>query len=98
MAFTDNAGSKSINQREHNEDASAKRVVQYFQDASGEWIQAPVSLAPGVDYDYLDVQQTSATVETHVFKTGGAAGTTVQTITTTYTDSTKANIDTVVWG
>jgi hypothetical protein len=54
-------------------------------------------LVPGVDYDYIDVQQTSATVETYVFKTGGAGGTTIRTIVVTYTDATKANIDTVVY-
>jgi hypothetical protein len=50
----------------------------------------------GVAFDAIDIQQTSATVETFVFKTGGLAGTTVKTITVTYTDSTKADLDTVV--
>lgn len=50
----------------------------------------------GVTYDAVDIQQTSATVETYVFKSGGLAGTTVKTIVITYTDSTKANMDTVV--
>jgi len=54
-------------------------------------------LAPNADYDYIDVQQTSATVETYVYKLGGAGGTTVQTIVVTYTSSTKADIDTVVY-
>ncbi len=52
---------------------------------------------PAINYNYLDVQQTSATVETYVFKTGGSGGTTVQTIVITYTDSTKSDIDTVAW-
>lgn len=55
------------------------------------------SFTPGVDYDYLDVQQTSGTVETYVYKTGGSGGTTVRTITVTYTSSSKTDIDTVVW-
>lgn len=59
--------------------------------------QVPFALVPGVSYDYLDVQQTSSTVETYVYKTGGAVGNTVQTIVVTYTDNTKANIDTVAW-
>jgi hypothetical protein len=54
-------------------------------------------LTPGTDYDYLDVQQTSATVETYVFKTGGSGGTTVRTIVVTYTSSSKSDIDTVEW-
>lgn len=47
------------------------------------------------NWDYLDVQQTSPTVETYVFKIGGSGGTTVRTIVITYTSSTKADIDTV---
>lgn len=47
-------------------------------------------------YDYVDVQQTSATVETYVYKEGGAGGTTVATVTMTYTDATKDEIDTMV--
>ena len=50
-----------------------------------------------VSWDALDVQQTSATVETYVFKTGGLAGTTVATCVVTYTAADKANLDTVVW-
>ena len=54
------------------------------------------SLLAGIEFDAVDVQQTSATVETYVFKTGGIGGTTVATIVVTYTNSTKSNIDTVV--
>lgn len=95
--FTDSAQSKQIDQREHNEDASAKRVVSYYQDGSGNWVQVGVSLVPNVDYDYIDVQQTSSTVDTFVFKTGGSGGTTVQTVVLTYTDSTKNDIDSIAW-
>lgn len=49
----------------------------------------------GVSWDYLDVQQTSATVETYVFKSGGAGGTTVKTIVVTYVAADKNDIDTV---
>jgi len=52
-------------------------------------------LQPSVDYDYLDVQQTSAAVETYVYKSGGSSGATVQTITMTYVDATKAELDNV---
>ena len=54
-----------------------------------------VGLVPGTDFDYIDGQQTSATVDTYVYKLGGASGTTVQTTVLTYTDSTKNNIDSV---
>jgi soluble cytochrome b562 len=53
------------------------------------------SLTPNVDFDYIDIQQTSATVETYVYKQGGASGTAVQTITVTYTDSNKNDLDKV---
>lgn len=54
-------------------------------------------LNPGVDYDYLDVQQTDSDTETYVFKTGGSSGTTVRTIVINYTSSAKTDIDTVEW-
>lgn len=54
-------------------------------------------LTPKEDYNYVDVQQTNSTTETYVFKLGGSGGTIVQTIVLVYTDSTKANIDTVTW-
>ena len=53
------------------------------------------SLTPNVDFDYIDIQQTSATVETYVYKQGGVSGTTVQTITVTYVDSSKNDLDKV---
>jgi len=53
------------------------------------------ALQPGVDFDFVDVQQTSATVETFVHKLGGSGGTTVLTTVVTYTDATKADINTV---
>jgi hypothetical protein len=51
--------------------------------------------APISNYDYVDIQQTSATVDTFVFKLGGSGGTTVRTVVITYTDSTKNDMDTV---
>lgn len=52
-------------------------------------------LTPNTDFDYIDIQQTSSTVETYVYKQGGVSGTTVQTITVTYTDSSKNDLDKV---
>jgi len=52
-------------------------------------------LVPNRDYDYIDIQQTSDTVETYVYKLGGSGGTTIRTVVVTYTDGTKANLDTV---
>jgi len=54
-------------------------------------------LTPGIDYDYLDVQQTDSDTETYVFKTGGSGGTTVRTVVVNYTSSSKSDIDNVSW-
>jgi hypothetical protein len=53
------------------------------------------SPAPMVDYDYLDVQQTSSTVDTFVYKNGGSVGTVIRTVVVTYTSSAKTDIDKV---
>lgn len=45
-------------------------------------------------YDYVSLA-TASTTDTYTFKTGGSGGTTVATITITYTDSTKATISNV---
>ena len=56
-------------------------------------IKNQLALKPGSDFDYIDAQQTSSSVDTYVYKTGGSGGTTVQTITVTYTSSAKTDID-----
>lgn len=96
MASTRFRGVSPIEREEHNESATAKRVVPYVWNGSS-FVTQGISLAPGIDYDYLDVQQTDADTETYVFKTGGSGGTTVRTIVVNYTDSTKDNIDDVSW-
>ena len=45
-------------------------------------------------WDYMSLA-TGATTETYTFKLGGSGGTTVATLTVTYTDSTKETISTV---
>ncbi len=55
------------------------------------------SVLPGFNipaYDYISASST-ATTDTYVYKNGGAAGSTVNTITVTYTDSTKATLQSV---
>jgi len=54
-------------------------------------------VASGTDFDHIDGQQTSATVDTYVYKTGGSGGTTVQTVVVTYTNSAKTDVDTVAY-
>lgn len=47
-SFTDSAGSKQIHQREHNEDAAAKRTILRGQDPStGEFVN--ISASPNGD-------------------------------------------------
>ena len=48
-----------------------------------------------VDYDYIAATYPLATTEVYTYKTGGATGTTVATITVVYTDATKDNISTI---
>ncbi len=87
-----------VDNLEHTDENHAKKVNSYVWDAgAGAWERATKDISPVADYDYLDVQQTSGTVETYVFKTGGSGGTTVRTIVVTYTSGTKTDIDYVTW-
>lgn len=47
------------------------------------------------NFDYIAVAYPTATTETYTYKNGGSGGTTVATITITYTDSTKENLSIV---
>lgn len=93
----------SITKAEHigpddtGDNIEAKRVASYVWDGAA-WArmtQPGGGFTAGTDYDFIDVQQTSATVETFVFKLGGSGGTTVRTIVLTYTDLNKTDLDTV---
>jgi len=53
------------------------------------------NLLDGVSYDFIDIQQTNATTETYVYKTGGSGGTVTATVVIVYTDATKKDLDTV---
>lgn len=46
------------------------------------------------NFDYVGLAQASLT-DTYTFKTGGVSGTTVKTITITYTDASKATMQKV---
>jgi len=46
-------------------------------------------------YDYIAVAYPTSSTETYTYKTGGASGTTVATVTVTYTDSTKQNLSSI---
>lgn len=51
---------------------------------------------PAIAHDYVSLTQASTT-DTYIRKSGGAAGSTVQTITVTFTDATKTVIANVAW-
>lgn len=46
-------------------------------------------------HDYVSVAYPNATTEVFTYKVGGSGGTTVATVTLTYTDSTKESLSTV---
>lgn len=49
-----------------------------------------------VAYDTITYTNTSGTVDTYIYKTGGTGGTTTATVTITYTDTSKSQISNVV--
>lgn len=86
-----------MGRREHNADASAKRVVlRYLDPATGAWTNfSPATLIPS-SWDYMSYTNTPGTVDTYVYKSGGSGGATVATVTVTWTDSTKTVLASVV--
>lgn len=83
MAIKDSAQSKQLNQREHNEDASAKRVVPYYFGDDGQWHQNTPAPVGGLDYDYIAIDDSTPGTEVYEFRLGGSGGTTVKTVTIT---------------
>lgn len=93
---------QSIQRSEHVEplttgdNVSAKRVVSYGWDGSkgesGEWVRQPVGVP---SHDYIAVTYPTSSTEVYTFKQGGVSGTTVATMTVTYTDGTKENISSI---
>lgn len=85
--------------------ALGMRPTPVILDDTGNTISLPLGAAtestlakiPGLAipiFDYCALSQNS-TQDIWTFKTGGAAGTLVATVTITYTDTTKATISTV---
>lgn len=82
----------------HRGQVGAKTVVPYYYDSNTDTLTPAIQdLVAGTTYDYIDAQQTDPATDTYVFKTGGSGGTAVQTITISYTDANKTDLDTVVW-
>lgn len=70
-----------------------------FVDVDGETTVKVTSiggLSVPSDSDSIVASYPNATTEVYEYKSGGVSGTLLQTITVTYTDSTKEFIDTVV--
>lgn len=63
------------------------------QDTANTLLGGIAGLLPSA-YDYITYTSASTT-DTYVFKTGGSGGTTVKTITITFTDTTKKTLSTV---
>lgn len=92
MAFPNSAQSKQINQREHNADASAKRVsLRSFNASTGNWDNTSLSMGKIVyeQYDYISLTPDSSRPTSVVYKLGGSGGTTVATLTIAYDGSTN---------
>jgi len=83
-----------VTREEHQHNLRAKRVIQV--NSLGQVVNGQ-GLTAGVDYDYLDVQQTDSDTETHVYKLGGSGGITVRTIVINYTDSGKTDVNNMTW-
>ena len=102
--FEGNVPPTQIEQREHVEisNVGVKRVLVDGYDGANIHDLAVdtngvLKIASGFNipvYDYVTLTQATLT-DTWVFKTGGVGGTTVTTITITYTDSAKGTISTI---
>lgn len=86
----------AITKREHDHTFGTKKVSIYGDNGNGGLTRLFANgLQLGV-YDYVSLALSSGdTTETYIFKTGGAGGTTVATVTIVYTDSTRSVISSV---
>jgi hypothetical protein len=89
-------GSRHDNEKQSYKIVSENGVNEVAQRVSigGFSVGSPLD---NVKWDALDVQQTSATVETYLFYSGGLAGTLLATCTVTYVAADKADLNSVVW-
>lgn len=53
------------------------------------------SFVEGLVFDYIEATYPTTSSEVYTYKNGGSGGTTVATITITYTDSTKGTLSSV---
>ena len=72
-----------------------KEVTVYTQgDKTALNVTSLNSLVPEI-YDYISATYPTTSTEAYLYKTGGASGTLVATVTVVYTDSTKAVLTSV---
>jgi len=91
-------GEQEIANREHiapqktGDNIAAKRVAQYGFDGTN-WQRIPMRFVKNA-FDYVSLAQASTT-DTYTFYQGGSGGTLVNTVTITYTDSSKNTLSNV---
>jgi len=64
----------------------------FLTDSEGKLIVKALSSLVPSEYDYIGITRTGGNITSVVYKTGGAGGTTISTLTLTYTGS---NLDSV---
>lgn len=75
-------------------DGETPLVAEIDPDSGGIVVKSANGLLPNT-YDYVAYTDTSTTVDTYKYYSGGSGGTLEATITITYTDSTKAQVSTI---
>ena len=78
-------------------DGSRTPIELYANPSTNALLVQTSGLIGGVNYDYIDYKNTSTTVDTYVYKTGGSGGTIIKTVTITYTDTTKNQVSNVAY-
>lgn len=76
--------------------ANQTLIKVYDADSDALKVLASGSFTPPGESDAVVVTYPTASSEVYTFKSGGTGGTTLMTVTVTYTDSLKKNISTVV--
>lgn len=79
---------------EHDPVYRVKRVSNFVSDGQGNIVREMAEGFQIGSYDYISLAQDTLT-DTWTYKTGGSGGTTVATVTVTYTDSGKGTIASV---
>ncbi len=83
-----------IEKLEHDDSFHVKKVSLFGADGTGSLVRMGIDGFNLGAYDYVSLAQ-AATTDTYTFKSGGASGTTIATITVAFTDSTKLTLSSV---